>query len=68
MKRSYRILKIWIFGKLNYAKRVRRWMKWQIIRDLYATETPERIIQKYSSMEFKNILDYALGKNNNPTT
>lgn len=34
--RQYRILIIWVYSKLNYAKRVRHWMNGQLWRDMEA--------------------------------
>jgi hypothetical protein len=62
MKRTLRILRIWWCGKMPYAKRVRRWIKGQLFRDLQK-EIPnyvERMKEKYSPENFKLFSDYFL--------
>ena len=34
IKRKFRILRIWYYGKLRYAKKYKRWMNGNLIRQL----------------------------------
>lgn len=37
MKRTFRILRVWWFGKLRYAKRYKHWMGGSLFRELKAS-------------------------------
>lgn len=66
MIRWARILRIWYFGKIGYAKRVRIWIREQFIRDLQEL-TPkyyEKYVQKYGSENYTTVMEQ-LSKTNN---
>lgn len=54
MKRKLRILRIWYYGKLPYAKKVKRWMKGQLFRDLHklVPNHIEKIIERYGIQNY----------------
>lgn len=52
MKRAFRIIRIWYFGKLPYGKRVNKWMRGRLFRDLYAVgqEYVEKYKERYGNL------------------
>ena len=66
MKRYFRILRIWYFGKIGYAKRVRRWIRGQFIRDLQELSKIyyPKILEKYGKENYTTVMEQ-LGKINN---
>jgi hypothetical protein len=64
-RRNYRILRIWYCGKLPYAKRFRRWMNGQLLRDLdkFFPDYYQTMLDKYGDKDF--LQDFYLGKKGN---
>lgn len=54
MKRKIRILRIWYYGKLPYAKRVKRWMQMRIYRELQELTTTmyPKYLEKYGNENY----------------
>lgn len=66
IRRWVRILRVFYFGKLTYAKKVRRWINGQLFID-FQELTPkyyEKMVEKYGNQNYITVMEQ-LSKTNN---
>jgi len=58
MKRKLRILRIWFYGKLPYAKKYRKWLNGTLFRGLQSLHDvySKQHLEKYGSGEYEKSL------------